>query len=186
MKNKKGEGNPLMLIFGAIILVLLALAFITSVANTKSTQTDLLSASDEQSNLMTLGCYTDDGEVNESVAACNITVDNWYATGDWRASESQCYLSSVVVSNDTGTALELDTDYAIHSDAGIIQLLNTSDTANSSDIMSDNLLEVDYSYCGAGYLTSSGDRGLANLWTTMMILVLIGVLVGIVLKIWKN
>jgi len=164
--KKKAQSNPIMLIFGAIILVLIALAFITSVANTKSTQTDLLSVSDEQFNLQTLDCYTDDGEVNESNSACNLTVSNWYSAGDWRLSESPCYLSSVAVTNDTGTAL--------------------TETSNSSDTLSDNVVESDYSYCDSGYLTSSGDRGLANLWTTMMILVLIGGLVAIVLRIWKG
>lgn len=184
--KKKAQSNPIMLIFGAIILVLIALAFITSVANTKSTQTDLLSVSDEQFNLQTLDCYTDDGEVNESNSACNLTVSNWYSAGDWRLSESPCYLSSVAVTNDTGTALIKDVDYVLYSSIGTIQLLNTTDTSNSSDTLSDNVVESDYSYCDSGYLTSSGDRGLANLWTTMMILVLIGGLVAIVLRIWKG
>jgi hypothetical protein len=185
MKNTKGESNnPLFIIFGAIILVLLGLALITSVANTKASQTNLLSVADEQSNLKTLACYTDDGQVNESLEACNITVNAWYSTGDWRLSESQCDLSSVSVTNDTGTALTEDTDYILHADLGIIQLLNTSTTENSSATLGDNLVEVDYSYCGSGYLTSSGDRGIANLWTVMMIIVLIGALAAAAYKMF--
>ena len=181
----KGE-NPFLLLFIAIITILVALALITSVANTKASQTDLLDVSDEQENLQTIGCYTDDGQVNESNPACNITVDAWYSAGDWRLNEPQCYLSSVVVSNDTGTALTEDTDYILYSSIGTIQLLNTTTTANSSDTLADNLVEIDYSYCGEGYLTNSGDRSLANLWTVMMIIVLLGSIIGIAYKMMKG
>ena len=182
MKNE----NPIMVLFLAIITILVSLALITSVANTKSRQTDLLSISDEQVNLQTLGCYTSAGQVNESNSACNITVDNWYDSGDWRRSEPQCYLSSVVVSNDTGTALTADTDYVLYSSLGTIQLLNTTTTANSSDTLANNIVEIDYSYCDEGFLTNSGDRGLANLWTVMMIIVLLGVLSGVAYRMMKR
>lgn len=178
--------NPFVVIMGAIILILVGMAFITTVADTKSTQTSLLTTSDEQSNLQTLSCYTSEGQVNESNSACNITVDNWYTSGDWRESEGQCYLSSVTLANDTGTELTLDTDYRLFDSSGIIQLLNTTTTENSSDTMSNNLVEVDYSYCGEGYLTSSGDRGLANLFPTLMIIVLIIALGGAAMKMYNE
>jgi len=185
MKNKKGQENPMMILFGVIILVLVALALITSVANTKSTQTDLSTVSNEQSNLMTLGCY-EAGQVNESNSACNITVTNWYDSDDWRASNAQCYLTSVSVTNDTATALTLDTDYHLFSDTGIIQLLNTTDTSNASATLLNNIVEIDYSYCESGYLTNSGDRGLANLWVTMMVLVLLGSVAAVAMKLMKS
>lgn len=181
--NKKGQVgmNPFTFIMGSIIMILVGLALITSVADTKATQTDLLSVLDEQTNLVTVGCYVG-GQVNESDPDCNITVSNWYPAGDWRASESQCYLSSVVVSDDTGTALTLDTDYYLYSDTGVIQLLNTTATTS----LPNNLVEVDYEYCGEGYLTSSGDRSLASLWTTMMVLALIIILAIGAMKLLEN
>lgn len=184
MNNKGEASNPMVILIWAVVGILLLMAFIGIVADTKSQQTGLLSIADEQSNLHTLSCYTGIGEINESNSACNITVNTWYATDDWRLSESQCYLSSVVVSNDTGVALTEDTDYKIFASSGIIQLLNTTTMANTSATMNDNLLEVDYNYCGSGYLTSSGDRGIADLWTTIMIIALIIFLVLTVKKLW--
>lgn len=188
-KNRKGEtSNPLMVILFAMILVLLAMAFINSVADTKSSQTSLTPITGESYNLLTRGCYPAGalGTVNITDADCNITVSAWYPAEDWRLSESQCDLSNVVVTNNTGTVLEADTDYTLFADTGIIQLLNTSTLYNSSATMNNNLLKVNYDYCSSGYLTSSGDRGIANLWVTLMILTLIGVLIGVVVKLWNN
>jgi hypothetical protein len=187
MKNKKGESsNPLMIIMGALIFILIAIAFINSVADTKARQTDLITIANESYNLSSNGCYPVGltGTVNITDSDCNITVTEWYAAGDWRLSSSQCDLSSVTITNVTGTALTEDTDYEIFADTGIIRLLNTSTLYNSSGTMSNNGLRVNYDYCGSSYLTSSGDRGLANLWTTMMIIVLIAGLAVAVKKIW--
>ena len=186
MKNKKGASNYMVTLILLAMVILIGIAFATNVANVKSTQTKLQTVSNESNNLQTLGCYTAGGQVNESNSACNITASNWYSAGDWRLSKSQCYLTSVSVTNATGTELTLNTDYKIDSDSGIIQLLNTATTANSSATMSNNLIDIDYSYCGSGYLTSSGDRGLANLWTLMMIMVLLAIAVGVVSKVFKS
>jgi len=181
--NKKGQqDNPLMVVIILGMIILIGLAFITSTANTKELQTDKISKANEIDNLGT-SCMTSKGQVNESSTDCNITVDKWY--NDWRASHSACDLENVVVTNSTGTStLTEGTDYNLYAGSGIIQMLNTSKT-NSTGLL-DNQTYTDYDYCGEGYLTSSGDRGLANLWTTMMIIVLIGAGVWGINRIWKN
>ncbi len=186
MKNKKGEVDTMTLIVGAFVLIFIAIVFIGIVGKMRNPQVNLLSVSDEQANLQTLGCYTSNGQVNESNPVCNITVSNWYSSEDWQLSKSQCYLKNVIVSNDTNTALTLNTDYKVYSNIGVIQMLNTTDTENSSSTLSNNIVETDYSYCDSGYLTSSADRSLANLWTTFMILAVMGILIGLVFKIWKG
>ena len=184
--NKKGQENKLLTIIVLAMLVFIALAFITSVANTKAKQTDLLSSANESSNLTVLGCYEKGGTINITNTACNITVSEWYATGDWRASESQCYLTGVKVTNNTGVPLTLNTDYQIFASTGKIRLLNTSTMYNSSNTMSNNVIKVSYNYCGSGYLKSSGDRSLANLWTTMMIILLVVIIAGSAYKVMKE
>jgi len=182
MKTKKGEGS-MDAILAMIILIFLGVAFITVIGSTTKTQTALLS-SNEQSNLQ--NCYTSLGQVNESNSACNITVENWYPAKDWRLSASECYLSDVNVKNNTGTALTLGTDYKVYSNIGVIQFLNTTTTENSSTTLSNNLVNTSYSYCSSSYLTNSRDRGLANLWILFAILALLGAVIGIVLKIWRD
>jgi len=187
--NRKGQqNNPLMTIILLAMILFIGLAFATSVANTKSTQTDKRAVTNESDNLGT-SCYvynlsnTSLWEVNESDSNCNITVDNWYS--DWRASESKCNLGSVAVTNSTGTlTLTEGTDYNLYEDSGLIQFLNTSKTSNDS--LKDNLTYTDYNYCGSGYLTSSGDRGILSLIPTMMILVLIGAGIIAIRKVWIN
>lgn len=174
MENK----NKLMMVIILAMIIFIGLAFAQSIVNSKAQQTDLLSLANETTNL-TVSCYVD-GEVNESDANCNLSAAQWYDTGDWRESESQCYLSSVTVANSIGVALTEDTDYELFESTGIVRMLNTTDT-NSTNL-GENVL-VGYSYCGEGYLTSSGDRGLANLWVTMVILMILAAAIIVAYKL---
>lgn len=190
MKNKKAETNIMEIMLGAIILIFLSVAFINVASTSVASQTQLATASNEQYNLLTSGCYStqinNTGQVNESNPACNITVANWYNSGNWRLSESVCYLSGVSVANNTGTALTAGTDYIVYPSSGLIQILNTTNTANTSATLSNNLIDTGYSYCGNNYLIHSSDRGLASLWILFMIITLLGALIAIVLKIMKG
>jgi len=170
--------NKGQLTVGAIVILMMGifagLAIFGEVVDQQSKLTDLQTVADETTNLTAVSCYTAGGEVNESSANCNITVDNWYPAGDWRASESQCYISSVTVSNATGTALTLSTDYTVDSDAGVITMLNTTDTNQTG--LGENVL-VDYSYCAEGYNKDSGSRGIArtiSLFAAMALLAFAG------------
>lgn len=132
----------------AFVVLILAIAFLTSIADQTSTVTSKENIADETTNLAT-SCYAS-GLVNESNSDCNITVTN-YPTS-WRIED--CPLDDVVVSNATGTLLTLDTDYHLFASSGIVQMLNTAET-NSTNL--GNVL-VDYSYCGDSYMNSSWGR----------------------------
>jgi hypothetical protein len=181
MKNRKGEANGFMLIFIAIITILLALAFITSVANTKSVQTDKQIVINESDSLTT--CYegSADNSVNETKPSCNITVAS--APTGWELTSSECAIGSVVTTNGTGVyTLVEGTDYDLFAQTGILRLLNTTDTGGAS--LAGNTTLTSYDYCGNGYLTSSGDRGLMNLIPTLMIIALLIILAGAVYKLF--
>jgi hypothetical protein len=131
--------------------LLLALALIGTIADTSSTVTSKTNAPSESYNLQTLGCY-EGGEVNGTDDVnCNLTVTN--APTGWKSED--CPLTNVVVTNNTGTALTLDTDYLVFDTTGIIQMLNTTSTVNTS---LGNVAKVTYTYCGSNYLNSSWGR----------------------------
>lgn len=169
MRNNKGQTS-----FGTIILlfigIIVAIALLGSIINTQSLATSLQPSVNETSNLQTLGCLTSIGEVNESNSACNITISNWVAD-DWRSGESQCSISSVVIANATGVALTVDVDYSVTAGSGLIQMLNTSDTINSTN---GNSILTSYNYCDIGYNKDSSARSIAGLWSLFAILALVG------------
>lgn len=180
--NKRGEITFLDIVL-LFMIIIIGLAFATSVANTKASQTDKLSVYNESNSLST--CYANStlkNQVNESATDCNITVSSWYAVGDWRRNESQCALGSVTVKNGTNSTLVLNTDYRLFASSGLIQFLNTSSTEASSG----NQSYASYNFCGSGYLASSTDRSLANLFPTMLVITLLVVAAGVAYAKFKN
>ena len=161
VKNKKGEAS-----LGVIILtfigIIVAIALLVPIFDTQAQMTTLQSAV-ETTNLSANGCslvVVGGAEVNESVAACNLTAGAWYPTGDWRILDGQCALSSVVVANAAGDALVLDTDYELFASTGIIRMLNTTSTNESA--LGFNVV-ANYDYCAEGYNTSGSSRTMATL-----------------------
>jgi len=173
--NKRGQmslGMIVLLVVGVVVV----LALMPTIINEQYKMTNKLSVDDETTNLTTEGCYTAGGQVNESDSDCNITVDAWYPSGDWRLSEGSCDLSSVTVTNGTGTELTASTDYNLHADEGLVEMLNTSDTEST------NIL-VDYDYCDEGYNKDSGSRGMASVISLFAALALLAfVMVPVVQK----
>lgn len=178
--NKKGElttGGVVLIFVGIIVGIVL----ISAIAGYQNQVTALQSVTDETTDLSATGCLTSDGQVNESNSACNLTATHWYDSGDWRESESQCYLSSVTVGNST-TDLTSATDYNLYASSGLVQMLNTTETTNSSF---GNDVLVDYSFCSEGYNKDGSSRSVAGLWTLFAALALVAfVLFGI--REWIN
>ena len=146
------QDKTLQVFITSFIVILLALAFITSLSDQTNVVTSKTNVADESFNLQTLSCYSG-GQVNESKAACTVTVTN--APTSWKSED--CPLTNVVVTNNTGTVLLLDTDYTLTASTGTIVFKNTTSTVNTS---LGNVALVDYSYCGTGYVNSSWGRTL--------------------------
>lgn len=168
--NRKAQIQGLGMIVLLAVGIIFSIAIYGQIAETQSQMTQLQSVSDEETNLTSNGCYNDDGEVDETSEDCNITVDNWYDEGDWKRSESQCYLSDVTVTNATGSELTEDTDYKLYESQGLIQMLNTTDTTSSE---TGELVLTDYDYCAEGYNKDSSSRGIASLITIMSALAIL-------------
>ena len=154
-----------------IVTILVGLVLLPAIASPAHEISNLNAVTNESTSLTT--CYTAANQVNTSNPACNVTVDNWYSAGDWRLNASDCYLTSVVVKNGTGTALTKNTDYKIYANLGKISFLNTTATEGQNA----NLTFLAYDYCPSGYSTNSTDRALSPLIVTFAIIALLIVVV---------
>lgn len=178
MFNNKGQTTgELVLIFIGIIV---GLALFVQIIDTQNQVTEKQAVTDESDDLGT-SCYvynlsgtaTATWEVNESDSDCNITVDKWYDSDDWRASEGQCNIGSVVVTNSSGAlTLTEGTDYNLYAGTGIIQMLNTENT--NSSLIQDNTTAIDYNYCAEGYNKDASSRSIAGLWGLFAALIIAG------------
>ena len=169
------KNKTIVTLVSVTVLIILAIAFLSSIADTTLGTTEKLKIADESFNLNT-ACYVG-GQVNESDSDCNRTVTN--APTSWKQEDSDCYLSGVVVTNATGTALTLNTDYRVYSSTGVIQFLNT--TATETTALVSNVTLIDYSYCGNNYMADSWGRSILN---TNVGLFAIAILVAIVLVVY--
>jgi len=169
LKNKRGQsmGNLGMILL-LFITIILGVVFAGAIFDQQSQMTDKDSVDGESFNLTSKGCYVS-GEVNESDPACNLTVANWYDSDDWKASSSECALSSVTVTNASGTELTEDTDYVLYEGSGLIEMLNTTDT-NSTNLGEE--VKIDYTYCPFGYVADDGSRSIAGLIGLFFVLAL--------------
>lgn len=134
--------------------IFVSLALIQEIFNQQSTLTDLQPVGNESIDTS--------GSSVECIALMNSTVNYTLAEApsDWKAGGT-CPLAKVVVSNTSGTVYTANTDYIIHTDVGILTLLNSSNTLSSCE--SDNTTYVTYEYCEDGYNTGSGARGVARI-----------------------
>jgi len=173
------ENKSMALLLGAFIALIIGVSLIGVIATQGQAVTTKLSASAETTDLST-SCYAGAlFQVNESLAACNITAT--YAPTSWKVEE--CPVTSVVVTNATGTALTVNTDYVVYASTGIIQMLNTTATA-SAGLGNESI--VTYSYCGDDYLTEGWTRSISGLIPGFFAMALLLMSVGMFYQVMKN
>ena len=182
--SKKGASeNFVTKVIMLFVVIIIALAFLGIIANSQAKISDKLvvtNESDSLSSCYAVGYLTT--QINESNSACNITLTN--AQTDWRASDTQCALGNVVITNSTGSVLVSATDYNMFTQTGVIQFLNTTDT--ESTLMAGNISLTSYNFCDAGYLQNASDRALIKLIVTLLVIVLLVTVVGVVNKMLKD
>lgn len=157
MKNK-GELNKLGTIIVLAMIILIGLSFTISVANTKQLSTEKINLVNEAISISM--ARDNSADINTTYP---FTITN-YPTG-WKTTD--CPISSVTYGNATND-YTLTTDYTFTASTGVLLLKNTSAVKTGG-----NATLIDYTYCDDGYMTNSGDRSLAGLWTTLMIMVLL-------------
>jgi uncharacterized membrane protein len=168
------KNNGVSLFMTVFVAVLLGVILIGVVASVNNSNTSKSVASAESHNLAT-SCYTAGNIVNESNPACNITVT--YAPVSYL--QQDCPLSSVSVTNNTGTALILNTDYHLFASTGVVQMLNTVNTNHTN--LGDNA-KVTYTYCGANWVDSSWGRDVLNVVVGLLVIAVLIIVVILVNK----
>lgn len=160
------KSNSLKLFITAFVVVILALAFIVSIADqtrtvterTQTTQTFAGAGCFTPVNLTGTDFVTLHTQVNGPTDAdCNLTVTN-VPTG-WKLETASDCLLVATVSNGTSTALTLDTDYYFNTATGKVTLLNTS---TNTRVLTNNNTLVSYTYCSDDYLNTSWGRTILN------------------------
>ena len=161
----KGKTNTVTVIVTSAILVILAIAFLTSIVSQTALNTDKTRVESEAIALVGM-------DVDSIDPAQTYTVAN-YPTS-WK--EEDCPLTSVVIADGSGTALTVTTDYVVNATYGTYALKNT--TATQGLIGSLNNSYVSYTYCGDGYLNTSWGRSIlkTNIGLFAIAIFLIGVL----------
>jgi len=119
----------------------------------------MLSISSDQVNDITGLQYATDAEVthtvNTSAAVATATATVTQAPTGWKAN-GECALTDFVLTNSSGTALTLTTDYAVDLDAGTYTLVNSTAVL----ALEDNKTIASYTYCPDGYQTGFGGASL--------------------------
>jgi len=95
-----------------------------------------------------------------------------------------CPLTSITVSNASGDALTVTTDYTLSTTTGVLNLLNTA-VNNESFVTSNNSL-IDYTYCGDDYLNSSWGRTVLDTTMGFFGLALLLTSLAFFYSIWKE
>lgn len=100
----------------------------------------------------------------------------------WKITD--CPLESIVVTNASGTALTVTTDYTLSTTTGVLNMLNTS--TNTASFQANNNTLIDYSYCADDYLNSSWGRSVLNMLGGFLALLLLGIALYYLLTLYKE
>lgn len=141
------EKSQVGIILTSAIIVILAVAFIMAIADQTNNSTSKSVVKDEVISLAT--AKTTYYNLNQAVT---FSVAN--SPTEWRSTD--CPLTSIVVTNSTGTALTVTDDYTLTASTGVLLIKNT--TATVAAFKGNNNTLVDYTYCGTNYLNSDWGR----------------------------
>lgn len=154
----------------AFVTLIVGLVFVSQIAVIGNAATGKTSVADESHIIVK--------NVTDINTTYVYTITN-YPTG-WKTTD--CPITSVTLSNSSGTAFTVTTDYVFTAAAGTFTLKNTSAVL----LTADNLTYVDYIYCGDDYLNLSWGRTFINLVPGFFALTLLLVSVGLFWSVAKD
>jgi len=120
-----------------------------------------------------------------STDSLNVSVDLGPITNvptTWKITD--CPLTSITVTNATGTALTVTTDYTLSTTTGVLNVLNT--TATVAAFTGSNNSLIDYTYCGDDYLNLSWGRMGIDTAVGLFALGLFLISVGLFYSVYKD
>lgn len=151
------------------VTVILAVVFAIAIASVTNSSTSKTIVDNEQISLAS----AKEGSFFNQTPKATYTVA--YAPTDWKSAD--CQLTSITVTNNSGVALTLYTDYNLSASTGVLTVYNT--TANRNGFLGSNVSLVDYTYCGSGYLTSDWGRSVLNTNVGLYVLAILILAVGL-------
>ncbi len=156
----------------AFVTLIIGVVLIGSIATQSLAVTETTAASETKA--LTID---NDIDINETEV---YTVTN-NPTG-WKVTD--CPLTNLVISNQSGTALTVTTDYIPTLSAGTYTMVNNSDTIEL--IGAYNNTYVTYSYCGDDYMNLTWGRTIINLLAGFFALAILGLSVGLFYSVGKD
>jgi len=159
---------------GVIVIVIMGifagLALLQEIFNQQNVLTDKLTVTNETLDISTASV---DGETN--------TTKVFYITNNptgWKI--SSCPITSLTITNSSGSSFTKATDYAVTEAYGNITFKNTV-TVNQT-FASDNLTYLGYAFCRDGYNKDSSSRGIARIIGLFAALGMVVFVLGYALK----
>lgn len=176
LKSKKGEANV-----GIIIILLMGiivgLVLLNAIFNGQASMTNKVTSTNEVVSVASAKI----GVTNNFNSTIKLpAVSNAYAVTDWQY--KSCPLTNVVVTNASGTALTVTTDYTFNTTTGVMSIVNTTTTYNA--FLGNNNSLVDYTYCADGYVKDGSSRSIAGLIGLFGALALVAFVIGYGIKEW--
>ena len=95
-----------------------------------------------------------------------------------------CPLTSITVTNLTGTSLTVTTDYTLSATTGVLNILNTTATVNG--FTGSNSSIINYTYCGDDYVNLSWGRTVLDSTIGFFGLALLLTSLALFYSIWKE
>ena len=157
----------------AFLMVIVGVSLIGVIAEQANSAVDLTRVPAEA---VAIERNSSSADTNESIA---VTLAN-PPTG-WK--KADCPLIGVVVSNSSGTAFTVTTDYTTDLTAGTITFVNSTNTVENAF---DNVTSLSYDYCADDYLNSSWGRTVLPLVAGFFALGLLGVGIALLFKAGKQ
>lgn len=167
--NKNGEANAMVTLILLAMVIFIGFALIIPAVSVSNMTSEKQSVINESTDIGAAGCIVEAEQFVNGTADidCNVSVTHAAASTDWRASDSQCDLGGVTITNGTMHTFVEGTDYNLFGQT--IQFLNTTDTATGYA----NVTNISYSFCNPGYFQDTASRSLVKLIATLMIMVLL-------------
>ena len=154
----------------AFITLIVGLVFISQISILGNSATSKTSVADESHTIVK--------NVTDINTTYVYTINN-PPTG-WKTTD--CPITSVTLSNSSGTAFTITTDYIFNAANGTFLLKNSSAVL----LTADNLTYVDYIYCTDDYLNLSWGRTFINLIPGFFALALLLVSIGLFWSVAKD
>lgn len=106
------------------------------------------------------------GAVN---ASYHFTLAGAVTTGTWKADYPECAVSTIILKNQSGSAMTLTAHYSFVAGTAVMELVNTLPLNQSTS----NSTTVSYDYCSADYVTGWGQT-VTNLIVGFFAIALVG------------